>query len=699
MTEPNTLKAISETDDELRVGNYIVLFGGRDLTGIAQGPNADGSQGEFFTKSTQLESDYTAIGRLPEDWQHGRDPDQHLPEGQAPAPGPDDILGYVDWETKAVDEKGVFVQRVLRKRNKYVQWLKELIDANLVGTSSEAVEGRVKVKANGEIEQWPLYRDALSITPMDWRNTKEFGGNVLSAVKALGLVPGERAGQPAPDGAHPKQTAQGVKSMNGVFELEGKYFVYAADDSGAAVGDPLAGPFDTPDEAKAAMEQFMNGQMPQGGNMPAGQMQPAPPPAQPKPVKAKQGVIMTQPNPNPNPPASGAVKSVDERLLEIETGQKAIMDKLNAPALPASTGSEPAQTRDKWPYKSMGEQLMDVRALAIRGGDTERADNRLRALGTAVKAILGGSESVPAEGGFLLQPTVTAEIIKPLHEEGPFTRAVRRLPVGPNSNSGWVNAVDETDRATGSRWGGVRGYRLAEGGSITSSLPKFRRIQWELKKYGALVYATDEQLADTAQFESIAREAVAEELMFMANDDIVNGEGTAGALGMLNSNALVSVTKETGQAAATVVNANLVKMWQRLHPRSRANSTWFINSEVEPQLDQLSIPVGTAVLEPRYVTYGPDGVMRIKGRPVAVTEFNAALGTVGDIILADMESYLFWERGGVDSETSIHVAFLTDQTAFRWVYRCDAKPAWESVMTPFKGSLTQSPFVALATRS
>ncbi len=91
--------------------------------------------------------------------------------------------------------------------------------------------------------------------------------------------------------------------------------------------------------------------------------------------------------------------------------------------------------------------------------------------------------------------------------------------------------------------------------------------------------------------------------------------------------------------------------------------------------------------------------MRIKGRPVVETEFNATLGTIGDIVLADMGEYLFWEKGGIQSAMSIHVEFLTDQTVWRFVYRADGKPSIASPLTPANGTNTVSPFVALATRS
>lgn len=342
------------------------------------------------------------------------------------------------------------------------------------------------------------------------------------------------------------------------------------------------------------------------------------------------------------------------------------------------------------PFASLAEQCKAVKAFALR----DREDPRLKRL----KAT-GAAEGQLSEGGFLLEPTLVAEVLRPLHEEGPFTRAVRRLPVGNNSNYGWINGVDETSRADGSRWGGIRGYRLAEGGTLTSSKPGFRRINWELKKYAVLVYATDELLSDVAMFSEVVRQGAGEELAFMANDDIYRGAGTAGPHGILESGALISVTKETGQAADTVVMENLINMWQQLHPRNRANAAWYINSEVEPQLDMLALTAGTAALEPRYVAYGPDGVLRIKGRPVIVNEFSSALGDVGDILLGDMREYLFWEKGGVQEAQSIHVQFVTDETVFRFIYRCDGQTSMASPITPYKGSNTQSAFVTLAERA
>jgi len=114
----------------------------------------------------------------------------------------------------------------------------------------------------------------------------------------------------------------------------------------------------------------------------------------------------------------------------------------------------------------------------------------------------------------------------------------------------------------------------------------------------------------------------------------------------------------------------------------------------------MALAVGTAGIPPQFVTYGPDGVMRIKGAPVITTEFNSSLGTVGDVLLADWSQYKLATIGGVQMASSIHVQFLTDQMTYRFTRRVDGLPTWKAPLTPYKGTgNTQSPFIVLETRS
>jgi len=204
----NALKTISRTDDELRVGNYIVLFNGRDLEGIASPrKNDDGSAGEFFTPETELESRFTKTGRLPVDWEH-----RLAPEGEDLG-----TLGYVDWSTAKRLDQGVFVERVLDRRNEYVRWLEELIDQGLIGTSSEADPVAVQKAEDGRITRWPLMGDTLTVTPMEPRMLTQ---NALQAAKALGLF----AEEPDPEAkAEGREVAEAGKAMEDDGAIEGAF--------------------------------------------------------------------------------------------------------------------------------------------------------------------------------------------------------------------------------------------------------------------------------------------------------------------------------------------------------------------------------------------------------------------------------------------------------------------------------------------
>jgi hypothetical protein len=66
-----------------------------------------------------------------------------------------------------------------------------------------------------------------------------------------------------------------------------------------------------------------------------------------------------------------------------------------------------------------------------------------------------------------------------------------------------------------------------------------------------LVYCTDELLQDARALDAFLREACPNEIAFATDDAIINGVGGGQPLGILNAESKISVSKETGQAAAT----------------------------------------------------------------------------------------------------------------------------------------------------
>jgi HK97 family phage major capsid protein len=287
-------------------------------------------------------------------------------------------------------------------------------------------------------------------------------------------------------------------------------------------------------------------------------------------------------------------------------------------------------------------------------------------------------------------------------ETGILAKKCRRQQISGASNSMKINGVDETSRVS-TRFGGIVGYWADEAEEKTKSKPKFRKIELNLHKLIGLCYATDELLADAVALESFIRAAFPSEFGFLVDDGIINGTGAGQPLGILNSGCLVSQAAETGQRAATIVAENVEKMWSRMFARSLPSSEWYINQMCYPQLFQMAHSIGTGgipvFLPPGGISTAPYGALF--GRPVTPIEQCAALGTVGDIIFADMNGYILGEKGGIQSDVSIHVRFIYDESVFRFVLRIDGQPVRASALTPYKGgsTATQSHFIALATRS
>ena len=339
-------------------------------------------------------------------------------------------------------------------------------------------------------------------------------------------------------------------------------------------------------------------------------------------------------------------------------------------------------------FISLGEQMMAVYRAAAPGG---RLDTRL-----STRAASGLNESNPSDGGFLVQHDFVSTLLKRTYETGVLASKVKKIPISGNSNGLKINSIDEDSRANGSRWGGVQTYWENEADQISSSKPKFKQMDLSLKKLTGLCYATDELLQDTSALESVIKEAFAEEFGFKIDDAILNGNGAGQPLGILNSSALVSVAKENNQTDKITVE-NLIKMWNRLWSRSRANSVWYINQELEPYLYTLKIGDKPVYIPAGGLSEKPYGTLF--GRPVVPLEQCSAAGEIGDIILADIGQYLLIDKGGISQASSIHVRFLYDENVFRFIYRVDGQPIWNKPLTPYKGSASVSPFVALAKRN
>lgn len=355
---------------------------------------------------------------------------------------------------------------------------------------------------------------------------------------------------------------------------------------------------------------------------------------------------------------------------------------------------------NKKEFSSMGEFFVAVAKAGTPYGRFSGAgtvDERLSIL----NAASGHSANVPSDGGFLIAPTRSNEIMKKIYTGGEIVNGCSVYDIGEYSDSLEVPYVDESNRGAGTRWGGLRAYREGEVDPATASKTKFGLWECRVTDLKALCYVTERLLNDAPALESLIMDMMPQEFIYKLEEEILAGTGGIQCKGIIGDPATVSVAKETGQAATTLLYENIIKMWSRCWGRSRGKAKWYHNQDVEPQLLSMTLNAGTAGV-PLFIP--PNGVSgspyaTLMGKPLVPVEQAETLGTVGDIILADMSEYALVRKGGLTSASSIHVKFIYDEMTFKFGMRVNGKPKWKTVLTPAKGTAnTLSPFVTVATR-
>jgi HK97 family phage major capsid protein len=387
----------------------------------------------------------------------------------------------------------------------------------------------------------------------------------------------------------------------------------------------------------------------------------------------------------------GIAEKVEQEPVDLTKVAAKIADEVKA-ELKKETKAEkiPAQPIDsdkpKHDFKSFGHF-----AQAVKQGISDPHLN-------AYCKSSGMNIAINADGGFLIPPEYSSALLTAMAQAGVIAPKCRDFPVNNNLALPFVN---NTTQAT-SWTGGVTVYKPAEGIAKTTSLPQFGKAELHLHKMTAVIYATEELLADSAvALETFLTTMVSTEFALTKDEDIINGSGAGEALGIINAPCLVSVAKETDQPADTIYTDNVLKMVSRLYGPSLNNAVWLIAKDAMPQIGVLSIPVGTGGSAVFIADIKNALNPSLLGIPIIWSPHCQTIGDKGDIVLADFSQYITISKAGqgMQTATSIHLKFLEDEVAFRFVMRCDGQPWWASAITPKHGSNTVSPFVTLDERA
>lgn len=367
-----------------------------------------------------------------------------------------------------------------------------------------------------------------------------------------------------------------------------------------------------------------------------------------------------------------------------------------------------SQGADK--FRSMGDFFSAI------ARQRSNPDARLAEYAGIRSAATGQNITVDADGGYLVPPEYSGELLELAKSASVIYPLVRHTPISGNRLIENYVKQDTRGDTTSSLRGrsGVLAYWKNEADQFTGSGIKFGQMDHSLTKLTGMAYATEEMLEDYPALSSIISDGFRDEFAFKIDDAILNGTGSGQPTGILASGntALVTIAKDSNQAAGTVSVSNILKMWNALPANLRANARWLCNQDVEIALMQLMMTTGTVAdgdaslsgtfgrpvfLPAGGLTGSPNSMLL--GRELTPVEQCAALGSVGDLVLFAPSEYRWIDKGGMKAQTSIHVRFDYEETAFRFSYRCNGYPLWPNKLAPYKGATVRSPYIALAARS
>jgi HK97 family phage major capsid protein len=181
-------------------------------------------------------------------------------------------------------------------------------------------------------------------------------------------------------------------------------------------------------------------------------------------------------------------------------------------------------------------------------------------------------------------------------------------------------------------------------------------------------------------------------LALTVDEAILRGDGQSKPLGILNAPATLPVSRV---GALAVTYPDLVAMLGKLHPNCR-NAIWIVSPTVLPQLLGMVDGANHYIWQPSAVGSAAGAVpTSLLGRPLFISDMASALGTTGDVILADFGFYGFVQKQGMIVEQTNAARWTEDAVSMRCVWRLDGSPLLTTPITSRNSGGTLSPFVIL----
>ncbi len=351
--------------------------------------------------------------------------------------------------------------------------------------------------------------------------------------------------------------------------------------------------------------------------------------------------------------------------------------------------------------EAMGNYIKNWSPELIRGlaGFGKSVYQREHSMGISDIVSKAMGEASGSTGGFFVPIEFKPELLRLVIESQVVRPRATVFPMATDTM--WIPRIVDTTHVS-TIHGGVAGAWTAEAATLGQADPVAGQIQLIAKKFSDYVLVSNELIMDSPiAIAPLLSVLLREGLGFFEDASAIHGEGAGQMLGFMNAPCLISTTRTK---TSHIVYDDVLNLYSRMLPSSLTNAVWVASPSAFPDIAQMSLAVGTggsAVWITNYTTAVGAPPATIFGRPLIISEKMRSLGTLGDLAFCDFSYYVIGDRMQMALTSSEHVAFATDQTAFRIIERLDGQPWIASALTPHNlgnsGGTTLSPFVTIAT--
>jgi HK97 family phage major capsid protein len=345
------------------------------------------------------------------------------------------------------------------------------------------------------------------------------------------------------------------------------------------------------------------------------------------------------------------------------------------------------EPKDEEPnFPSLGEFIKDVANRDVNEKSAERIKEYVQ------KELSMDSDP---EGGYLVPEKYRAGLLQVSPEEAIVRPRAFVLPAGSPPDASlempFLEQSGLTDQSHGDLYGGIWFGWTSEGNTKTNTEIKVGSVEYKPYEWSGYAVLTDKMMRNASQLEAIVTQKYKEGLIGFEDYYFLQGTGVGQPLGVINSPATISVSRNT---ALHIYYVDICNMLNQFIDSNKA--VWVINKACKSEIMNLKDANNNNIFIQGDISKKiPDTLV---GIPIKWTFKVPAIGYKGDIGLYDFSKYMIKDGYGPAFDKSKHVYFLSNRTCLKMFGNVDGKPWLKGSLTADDNSTEISPFVVLTTK-